>query len=144
MRSDIRELPYSSNFLCIFPPLLDKNLNIRQNIASTKNCQEFLASQVPVLKRNKLTNSITSNHPFFSSNENHRIYSNSFTLFKTYHHIRTGSLLLGVVKRIDDCHICLHLYSQVVNLPCECDGKSKNFESFILKNANKTEHNQHA
>ena len=41
----------------------------KQNIASTKNCEEFLASQVPVLKRNKATNSSISNHPFFSCKE---------------------------------------------------------------------------
>ena len=60
---------YSSNFSCICPSLL-KQILTKQNIASTKNCQEFLVSQVPVLKRNNATNSSTSNHPFYSCNEN--------------------------------------------------------------------------
>ena len=59
----------SSNLLCICPSLLETNLN-KQNIVSTKNSQGFLASQVPVLKRNKATNSSTSNPPLFSCNEN--------------------------------------------------------------------------
>ena len=54
----------------VFVPLFWKQILTKQNIASTKNSQEFLASQVPVLKRNKATNSSTSNHPFFSCNEN--------------------------------------------------------------------------
>ena len=57
---------YSLNLLCISPSLLET----KQNIASTKICQSFLASQVPVLKRNKAPNSSTSNHPFFSCNKN--------------------------------------------------------------------------
>ena len=36
----------------------------RQNIASTKNSQTFLESQVSVLRRNIATNSCTSNHHF--------------------------------------------------------------------------------
>ena len=47
----------------ISPYLFWKQILKKQNIAYTKNCQEFLASQVPVLKRNKATNSSTSNLP---------------------------------------------------------------------------------
>ena len=43
---------------------------VRKNIASTKNSQDVLASQVFVLRRNKATNSSTSNRPFFSCTEN--------------------------------------------------------------------------
>ena len=50
-------------------PLFWKQILTKQNIASTNYSQEFLASQVPVLKRNKATNASTSNHPFFSCNE---------------------------------------------------------------------------
>ena len=57
---------YSPNLLCICPSLFETNLI---NIACTKNSQELLASQVPVLKRNKATNSRASNHPFFSCSE---------------------------------------------------------------------------
>ena len=53
----------------VFVPLFSKPILTRQNIASTKNSQEFLASQVSVLRRNKATNSSTSNRPFFSCTE---------------------------------------------------------------------------
>ena len=57
----------------VFVPLFWKQILTKQNIASTKNYQEFLASQVPVLKRDRATNSSTSKHPFFRCNENPRI-----------------------------------------------------------------------
>ena len=53
----------------VFVPLFWKPILTRQNIASTRNSQEFLASQVSVLRRNKATNSSTSNRPFFSCTE---------------------------------------------------------------------------
>ena len=49
----------------VFVPLFWKRILTKQNIASTKNSQDS-ASQVPVLKRNKATNSRTSKHPFFT------------------------------------------------------------------------------
>ena len=49
--------------------LVSKPTLTRQNIASRENSQEFLASQVSVLRRNKATNSSTSNRPFFSCTE---------------------------------------------------------------------------
>ena len=45
----------------VFVPLFTKPIITRQIISSTKNSQEFLASQVFVLRRNKATNSSTSN-----------------------------------------------------------------------------------
>ena len=87
VRSDIRELLYSSNLLCIWPSLLDTNLNIEQNIASTKNCQEFLASQVPVLKRNKATNASSSNHPFSAvMNPSYLVIYSSFLDLPSHSH----------------------------------------------------------
>ena len=53
----------------VFVPLFSKPILTRQIILSTKNSQEFLASQVSVLRRNKATNSSTSNRPFFSCTE---------------------------------------------------------------------------
>ena len=49
--------------------LVSKPTLTRQNIASRENSQEFLASQVSVLRRNKATNSSTSNRPFFGCTE---------------------------------------------------------------------------
>ena len=69
MLGNIKELLFIKLTLYL-SPLFWKQILTKQNIASTKNSQEFLASQVPVLKRNKATNSSTSNHPFFSCNEN--------------------------------------------------------------------------
>ena len=42
---------------CVFVPLFSKPILTRQNIASTKISQGFLASQVSHLRRNKATNS---------------------------------------------------------------------------------------
>ena len=74
MRSDIKE---QTNF--VFVPLFSKQILKRQNIASTKNSQEFLTSQVPVLKRNKATNSSTSDHPFYT-------YKKINNIFLKFHH----------------------------------------------------------
>ena len=46
-----------------------KPILTRKNIASTKNSQDVLTSQVSVLRINKATNSSTSNRPFFSCAE---------------------------------------------------------------------------
>ena len=53
----------------VFVPLFSKPIITRQNIASKKNSQEFLASRVSDLKRNIATNSSTSKHQFFSCTE---------------------------------------------------------------------------
>ena len=53
----------------VFLPLFSKPILTRQIILSMKNSQEFLASQDSVLRRNKATNSSTSNRPFFSCTE---------------------------------------------------------------------------
>ena len=47
-----------------FVPLFSKPILTRQNMASTKNSQTFLESQVSVFRRNIATNSCTSNHHF--------------------------------------------------------------------------------
>ena len=53
----------------VFVPLFSKPILTKQNIASTKNSQQILASQVFVLRRNKAKNSSTSKHPFLSCSE---------------------------------------------------------------------------
>ena len=70
---------YSSHLLCICPSLLETNLN-KAKYSFFEKPSEFLALQVPVLKRNKATNSSTSNHPFFSCNQNP--HGNLFTLLR--------------------------------------------------------------
>ena len=51
--------------LPVWKPVLTR----QNNIASRKNSQEFLKSQVSVLRRNKATNSSTSNRLFFGCTE---------------------------------------------------------------------------
>ena len=58
---------YQTHF--VFVPLFSKSIVTRQIILSTKNSQEFLASQVSVLRRNKATNTSTSNRLFSSCTE---------------------------------------------------------------------------
>ena len=58
---------YQTHFVVV--PLFSKSIVTRQIILSTKNSQEFLASQVFVLRRNKATNSSTSNRLFSSCTE---------------------------------------------------------------------------
>ena len=70
MRCKIKELLFIK--LTLYLSLSFRNLSFkktRQNILPTKNSQEFLASQVSVLRRNKATNSSTSNCLFFSCTE---------------------------------------------------------------------------
>ena len=79
VRQDKRISIYQTYF--VFVPLFSKPILTRQNIASTKNSQEFLASQVSVLRRNKATNSSTSNRPFFSCTES-LVLGNLFKVFR--------------------------------------------------------------
>ena len=58
---------YQTHFVVV--PLFSKSIVTRQIILSTKNSQEFLVSQVSVLRRNKATTSSTSNRPFSSWTE---------------------------------------------------------------------------
>ena len=58
----------------VFRPLFSKPILTRQIILSMKNSQEFLASQDSVLRRNKATNSSTSNRPFFSCTARKPLY----------------------------------------------------------------------
>ena len=82
MRSNIKELLFIK--LPLYLSLsFGKQILTKQNIAFTKNCQDFLASQVPVLKRSKATNSSTSNHPFFSCNEK-RVFGNLDPVYIEY------------------------------------------------------------
>ena len=68
MRGKVKDFPFIKlDFLFVL--LFSKPIVTRPNIASTKNSQEFLASQVSVLRRNKANNSSTSNRPFFSCTE---------------------------------------------------------------------------
>ena len=53
----------------VFVPLFSKPILTKQNIACTKDFQQFLASRVSFLRINKATNSSTSKHPFFSYSE---------------------------------------------------------------------------
>ena len=74
---------YSSNLLCICPSLLETNLNkAKYSSYCTKNCQAFLASQVPVLKRNKATNFSLLLIIHFSAAMKTLVFGNLFTLLR--------------------------------------------------------------
>ncbi|MCO0615674.1 hypothetical protein M8756_20680 [Lutimaribacter sp. EGI FJ00015] len=49
---------------CVLAFLFLKKISTKQNIASTEIAYQFLAPKVPVLRRNKATNSSTSTDPF--------------------------------------------------------------------------------
>ena len=68
----------------VFVPLFSKPILTRQIILSTKNSQEFLASQVSVLRRNKATNSSASNRPFFINSRVLDLTSRSHGKFATW------------------------------------------------------------
>ena len=103
-----------------FVPLFWKQILTKQNLASsTKNCQEFLASQVPVLKRNKATNSSTSNHPFSAAMKT-LVFGNLFKLFRLAITFAREVYHLGIKMKI----VLFFSLSPTANCPCECDGKS--------------------
>ena len=60
MPGKTKELPF------IFVPFFSKQILTKQNMASSKNRQQFLASQISVLMRNKAIKSSSPNHPFFN------------------------------------------------------------------------------
>ena len=55
---------YLSNLLCIFSLLFSQKISTKDDITSTEISYQFLALKVPVLRRNKATNSSTSTDPF--------------------------------------------------------------------------------
>ena len=111
------------------PSLFEKKNSTKQDKASTEISYQ-LKPMVPVLRRNKATNSSTSTDPFSAVTKT-LVLGNLFKIVrscKICHHIRPGILPLGIMKRIRRSSYFLHLYPQVTNFPCECDVKSKNLE----------------
>ena len=91
--------------------------------SSTKNCQEFLASQVPVLKRNKATNSRTSNHPFSAAMKT-LVFGNLFKLFRLAITFAPEVYHVGIKMKTNMTIVLFFSLSSTANFPCECDGKS--------------------
>ena len=123
-RSAARSAPllknfYSSKLPCICSSLLETNLNKAEYSVYYENCQEFLASQVPVLKRNKATNSSTSNHPFSAAMKTF-VLGNLFKLFRPAITFAREVYHLGIKMKI----ALFFSLSPTANCPCECDGKS--------------------
>ena len=101
----------------VFVPFLSKQILTKQNIiASTEISFQFLATKVPILRRNKVTNSSTSNHPFFSCNEN-PCACWFIPGFSTCHHIRTGYLPLGHRDKEKDDNPLILLIIPICKLP---------------------------
>ena len=83
MCGNIKELLFIKLTLYLYVPLFWKQILTKQNIASTKNSQEFFASPVPVLKRNKATNFSTSTEPsIFSTAMKSLEFGNLFKLLR--------------------------------------------------------------
>ena len=113
---------------CVFSLLFSQKISTKHDITCTEIPYQFLALKVPVLRRNKATNSSTSTDQFSAATKT-LVLGNLFKLVrscKICHHIRPGSLPLGMRIRIRRLSYFLHLYSQVANFSCECDVKSKN------------------
>ena len=99
MRGEIKEpLFIKLRSICAF--LFETGVLTKDNnIAYTKNSQEFLSSQVSVLSRNKATNVSSFNHPFSRCNKN-LCFANLFkrlTLFisgRGFLQTRTESLFM--------------------------------------------------
>ena len=110
MRGEIKELPSLKVTACVFALLFSKENFNKANIASTEITDQFLTpnAKVPVLRRNKATNSSTSTHPFSAATKTLKleIYSNFLDLPSHSH----GQFTIGDnEKEKDDCHVFLHL-----------------------------------
>ena len=86
----------------------------KQNAASTKNSQQFLASQVSVFRRNRVTDSNTSKHPFFTF----------ITFTREFCH-------LGMKVKKNMTIVLFFSLSPMANGPYECDGKSNKLFFFF-------------
>jgi len=117
---------YLSKLLCIFPSLFCKKVSTKHDITSTEISYRFLALKVPVLRRNKATNSSASTDPFSTATKT--VALGNLSLKDLPLHSHGGILPLGIMKRIRLLSYFLHLYPQAANFPCECDVKSKNLE----------------
>ena len=86
----------------IFVPLFSKPILTREITLSTKNSQKVLASQVSVLRRNKATNSSTSNCPFFSCTESpcHLVFYSRFLDLTSHSHGKFNCHLEIKMKKI--------------------------------------------
>ena len=112
---------HSSNF--VFVPLFWKPILTKQNIASPKDSQQFLASQVCVWRRNKATNSSTSYHPFFSCTESPYTWYNLFKLFRLVVTLAREVCHLGKEMKKNMTIVSFFLLSPMANFSCECDGR---------------------
>ena len=104
----------------VFVPLFSKPILTKQNIASTKNSQQFLASQVSVLRRNKAKNSSISKHPFFSCSESSCTWQfiQAFRLVVTF---PPEVCHLGIKTKKNMTIVLFFFISPMADCPCECD-----------------------
>ena len=98
MRGKIKELLFITITMFLPFPFL-KKISTKQNIASREIAYQFLAPKVSVLRRNKATNSSTSTYPFSAATKT-LVFGNLFKLVRFAIRIRTGSLPLGIMRRI--------------------------------------------
>ena len=91
---------YLLRLLCTFPSFFAKNLNKAGYNIYGNLLPVFLALRVPVLRRNKATNSTTSTDPFSAATRTLVLGHLFKFLKKDLQHICTGILPLGMNKTI--------------------------------------------
>ena len=112
----------------VFVPLFSKPIFTRQIILSTKNSQEFLASQVSVLRRNKApTPTLLTVH--FSASLQALVFGNLFKVFRLGITFAREVCHLGIKMKENMTIVLFFLLSPMAKCPCDCDGKSFKNES---------------
>ena len=113
----VKGLPFIKLSFVFVLFFFDTNIILtKQNAASTKNSQQFLASQVSVFRRNKVTDSNTSKHPFFTF----------ITFTREFCH-------LGMKVKKNMTIVLFFSLSPMANGPYECDGKSNKLFFFFQR-----------
>ena len=112
----VKGLPFIKLSFVFVLFFFDTNIILtKQNAASTKNSQQFLASQVSVFRRNRVTDSNTSKHPFFTF----------ITFTREFCH-------LGMKVKKNMTIVLFFSLSPMANGPYECDGKSNKLFFFFF------------
>ena len=113
----VKGLPFIKLSFVFVLFFFDTNIILtKQNAASTKNSQQFLASQVSVFRRNRVTDSNTSKHPFF-------IF---ITFTREFCH-------LGMKVKKNMTIVLFFSLSPMANGSYECDGKSNKLFFFFQR-----------
>ena len=113
-----------------FSLLFSQKITTKHGITSTEISYQFLALKVPVLRRNKATNSRTLTDPFSAASTT--LVLGNLVTFERFAITFARAFTIGDNEKNKTISLrlsyFLHLYPQVANFPCECDVKSKSLE----------------